>query len=117
MNPCVTVTLTSFLVIVILLRIIFAMMEIGNLSLDDEPTTKQRLRGESLVILAYERYDQIHKRVWQIAVTGGHNYEYNLCYKDNDVNHIIYEMIKEAFPDSNAESSPNGTCTTYKMSW
>lgn len=117
MNLCITVSVTTFIVIVILLRILFAMMEIGYYAMNDEIIVPINLRGFHASALAYERFEKIHKQVLLIAATGGHKHQFNLCFKDPEVSKTIETMIKEAFPDSNVESSPNGTCTTCKISW
>lgn len=104
MNLCITVSVTTFLVL-------FAMMEIGYYAMNDEIMVPINLRG------LYERFEKIHKQVLLIAATGGHKHQYNLCYKDPNVTFTIEAMTKEAFPDSTIKSSPNVTCTTYKMSW
>ena len=117
---------------VVVLRILFLITEIGNLSLIEEivefgnkienddaflPMTKQLLRGMPSLILANERFEKIHNRVFMIAATGGHDHKFNLCFKDPDVTNIIDAMVREAFPDSTIKSLKNGTCTAYKISW
>jgi hypothetical protein len=117
MNLCITVTVTTFVVIIILLRILFAMMEIGYYALNDEIIVPINLRELHASALAYERFEKIHKQVLLIAATGGHKHQFNLCFKDPKVSKTIEAMVKEAFPDSNVESSKNGTCTTCKITW
>jgi hypothetical protein len=121
---------------IVVLRILFLMTEIGNLSLIEEivefgnkienddaflPMTKQLLRGMPTAVVAYERFEKIYGAVMFTAATGGHIHKYNLCYKNNEVITIIDAMVREAFPDSKIEHAHvqnlKNNCTAYKISW
>ena len=112
---------SALIATVVMTRILFLISEIGNLPIisDSEfmPVTKQLLRGMPTIMTAYERFEQIHERVLQIAITGGHIYKLNLCYKNPEITNTIETMVIEAFPDSAIKSSKNGTCAAYKISW
>ncbi len=119
MNLCMTVS--TFLAAIILLRILFLMKEIAEIGYyamaDDDVSAPTHLRGFHTYMLAYDKFEKIHKQVLMIAATGGHDHQYNLCYKDPDVSKTIEAMMMQAFPDSAVKTSNNGTCTMHKISW
>jgi hypothetical protein len=117
---------------IVVLRILFLIGEIGEigemvkignkignalLMKDFPPLTKQLLRSMPTAVVAHERFKKIHGAVMFTAVTGGHKYKFNLCYKDPEITKTIKVMIMEAFPDSALAHEKNGECFTYKMSW
>ena len=118
---------SAVLAIILLLRIMFIMKEIGEIGNtlimtgDNPPFTKQLLRGAPTMMVAYERFEKIRGAVLFTAATSGHKYKYNLCYKNNDVITVIDAMVREAFPDSKIEhahiKSSKNNCTAYKISW
>lgn len=116
MNQCMTVT-SAIIIVILLLRILFLIAEVGYYSLGDDIIVPTNLRGFHSSVLAYEAFEKIHNQVLMIAGTGGHRHKYNLCYKDPEVIKIIEAMVREAFPDSVVKSSNNGTCTIHKISW
>jgi hypothetical protein len=123
MNSCVI--FSAALAIIVLLRIMFSAMEYGNINRMDNdfnddfddtfiPITKKQLRSMHESLLTYKGFEKIHTHVLLIAATGGHEYQFNLCYRREE----IEAMIKEAFPDSVIVSMPkNNTCAAYKMTW
>lgn len=134
MNTCMI--LSTLLAIVVLLRVIFIMAEMGYYMIynndykiynDDykiynndilQPKTKQYLRTLHTNILAYEKFDKLHKQVILIAATGRNEYQFNLCYKDPAITTLIETMVREAFPDSTIKSTHEvGNCTKYKLNW
>ena len=117
MNSCMI--FSALIATVVMTRILFLIGEISNLPIVSEyvPATKQLLRGMPTIMAAYERFERIHDRVLQIAITGGHIYKLNLCYKNPEITNTIETMVKESFPDSTIKSLKNGTCTAYKISW
>jgi hypothetical protein len=68
-------------------------------------------------VIAYERFAAIHNQVLMIAASGGHDHQFNLCYKDPEVSKTIEVMVKEAFPDSALEPVKTDTCVAYTISW
>ena len=119
MNSCMI--FSALIATVVMTRILFLIGEIGNLPIVSNnefvPMTKQLLRGMPTIMAAYERFERIHDRVLQIAITGGHIYKLNLCYKNPEITNTIETMVRESFPDSTIKSLKNGTCTAYKISW
>jgi hypothetical protein len=108
---------SALIATVVMTRILFLIGEISNLPIVSMPVTKQLLRGMPTIMAAYERFERIHDRVLQIAITGGHIYKLNLCYKNPEITKTIETMVREAFPDSAIKKSKNGTCAAYKISW
>ena len=115
---------SAVLAIIVLLRILFLIGEIGNTLImtgDNPPFTKQLLRGAPTIFVAYKRFEKIRGAVLFTAATGGNKYKYNLCYKNNDVITVIDAMTREVFPDSKIEhahiKSLKNNCTAYKISW
>ena len=121
MNLCMTVS--TFLAMVVVLRILFIMKdiaEIGNALImkgDHPPLSKELLRGMPTGVVAYERFTAIHNQVLMIAASGGHKHKFNLCYKDPEITKTIKVMVKEAFPDSALEPVKTDTCVAYTISW
>ncbi len=116
MNQCMTVT-SAIVIVILLLRILFIIAEIGYYSLGDDIIVPTNLRGFHSSVLAYETFEKIHNQILMIAGTGGHKHKYNLCYKDHEISKTIKVMVREAFPDSTVKTSKNGTCTVHKISW
>jgi len=115
---------STVLAIVIMLRILFLIGEIGNtlfMTGNNPPFTKQLLRGAPTIFVAYERFEKIRGAVMFTAATGGHTHKYNLCYKNIEVITIIDAMVREAFPDSKIEHAHvqnlKNNCTAYKINW
>lgn len=125
MNSCMI--FSAVLAIVIMLRILFIMKEIGEIGNtlfmtgNNPPFTKQLLRGAPTIFVAYERFEKIRGAVMFTAATGGHTHKYNLCYKNIEVITIIDAMVREAFPDSKIEHAHvqnlKNNCTAYKINW
>ena len=82
-----------------------------------EPVTKQQLRGLSVAIKSLEAFRKIHERVITIAVNGGSEHKYKLCFKNHNITNTIDELMHEKFPDSTIESKLVGNCTVYKINW
>ena len=82
-----------------------------------EPITKQQLRGLSVTIKSLEAFEKIHERVIEIAVDGGTEYKYKLCFKDYNITTMVNEMMHEIFPDSTIETVNISNCTVYKINW
>lgn len=129
MNSCMI--FSAVLAIILLLRIMFSKMEFDNINnnrmdnvFNDDfdntfiPITKKQLRSMHTSLLTYNGFAKIHNQVLLIAATGGHKHQFNLCYRDPNINSMIDAMMKEAFPNSVIVSMPKvGNCTAYKMSW
>lgn len=115
-------TVSTFIVMVVVLRILFLMKEIGEIGntlimKGLPPFSKDLLRGMPTGAVAYERFTAIHNQVLMIAASGGHKHKFNLCYKDPEITKTIKVMVIEAFPDSALEHVKNGTCVAYTISW
>lgn len=116
MNTCMI--LSTLLVIIILLRVIFIMTEIGYYVNNNNEFKPINLKNVQANILAYEKFEKIYKDVFIITSTGRNEYQFNLCYKNPIVTTQIKKMLEEAFPVSTLEEIGNvRNCTTYKMNW
>ncbi len=82
-----------------------------------EPITKQELRGLSVTIKSLEAFRKIHEKVIIIAINGGTEHKYKLCFKNHNITKTIDEMMHETFPDSIIESVVIDNCTEYKINW
>ena len=116
-------TVSTFLVMVVVLRILFLIKEIGEIgnalimNEDNIPLSKELLRGMPTIIVAYERFTAIHNQVLMIAASGGHKHKFNLCYKDPEITKTIKVMVIQAFPDSALEPMKTDNCVAYTISW
>ncbi len=82
-----------------------------------EPITKQELRGLSVEIKSLEAFRKIHEKVITIAINGGTEHKYKLCFKNHNITKTIDVMMHETFPDSTIESVVIDNCTEYKINW
>jgi hypothetical protein len=82
-----------------------------------EPVTKQELRGLYVEIKSLEAFKKIHKKVITIAINGGTEHKYKLCFKNHNITKTIDEMMHETFQDSTIESVVIDNCTEYKINW
>lgn len=82
-----------------------------------EQFTKQELRGLSVTIKSLEAFRKIHEKVITIAINGGTEHKYKLCFKNHNITKTIDEMMHETFPDSTIKSVVIDNCTEYKINW
>ena len=79
--------------------------------------TKQQLRGLSVEIKSLEAFRKIHEKVITIAINGGTEHKYKLCFKNHNITNTIDKMMHETFPDSTIKSVVIDNCTEYKINW
>jgi len=93
--------------------------EIGNALImkGNPPLSKELLRGMPTIMVAYERFTAIHNQVLMIAASGGHDHQYNLCYKDPEITKTIEALVVQAFPDSALKPVKTNNCVAYTISW
>ena len=68
--------------------------------------------GLSVEIKSFEVFKKIHEKVITIAVDGGTEHKYKLCFRDNTISTMINDMMRETFPDSTIESTRVGNYFT-----
>ncbi len=117
MNSCMI--LSTLLATVIIMRILFIIIDMVYYNVNDDsvPITKQHLRGMPIFIEAFESFERIHEQTIEIAINGGHEHKFKLCYENPDIIETTELMIREAFPDIIIKQVKNGTCARYKLSW
>ena len=81
------------------------------------PVTKQQLRGFPIITKSFEAFKKIHEKVITIAVDGGTEHKYKLCFENHNITTMINDMMRETFPDSTIESTRVGNCTICKINW